>query len=235
MQIELRQFMAALPPDRIVGATRLGLTLAPRLDPAAWRTLVAQVAGLARTATGARQTLTAWLGDALAYGGEGGRGLITECAAATGLDAGTLRNAKMVCSRIPVSCRHDALSWTHHCEVGLAFAEPYEISRWLQVAEVENLSTAELRRRVRAHIAGKRAGAAASPKGVKSSVAVFQLMRDLRGVSRRLGQQQELWQSWSPDASRLALAELVPLTEFVDAVRARAFTPGPAPRNPGLN
>ena len=234
MQSELRQFMAALPPDRIVGATRLGLTLAPRLDPAAWRTLVAQVAGLARSATGARQTLTAWLGDALAYG-EGGRGLITECAAATGLDAGTLRNAKMVCLRIPVSCRHDALSWTHHCEVGLAFAEPHEIARWMQVAEVEKLSTAELRRRVRAHIARKCASAVASPKGVKPSVAAFQLIRDLRAMSRRLGQQRELWRRWSPDTSQFALAELVPLTEFVDAVRARAFTPGPAPRNPGLN
>lgn len=109
------------------------------------------MAGLARTAAGARQTLTAWLGDVLAYGGARGRGLITECAAAAGFDAGTLRNAKMVCARIPVSCRHDALSWTHHCKVGLAFADSAEIERWLALAEAERLSTSELRFRVRAH------------------------------------------------------------------------------------
>ena len=123
MRTEVDQLVGELPTAGIAHATRLGLVLKPGLETEAWRGLVTHVARLARTSAGARQTLTAWLGDVLAYGETGGRGLITECAAATGINPGTLRNAKMVCLRIPVSCRHDALSWTHHCEVGLAFAD----------------------------------------------------------------------------------------------------------------
>ena len=127
MQIDLKQLLAALPPSGIDRATRLGLALAPKIETDQWRRLAAHVAGLTRHATGARQTLTAWLGDVLVYGADRGRGLITECAHAAGLDPGTLRNAKMVCSRIPMSRRHDALSWSHHCEVGLAFRDPATI------------------------------------------------------------------------------------------------------------
>ena len=96
MQTDVPHLLAALPSTGIDRATRLGLSLAPEMEIDAWRHLVARVAGLARTATGARQTLTAWLGDALAYGGTRGRGLISECAEAAGFDAGTLRNAKSV-------------------------------------------------------------------------------------------------------------------------------------------
>ena len=112
MRTEVQQLLAALPAHGIDRATRLGLALTPTLETAAWRKLVTHVAGLARNATGERQTLTAWLGDVLAHGGAQGRGLIAECATAAGLDAGTLRNAKMVCSRIPMSCRHRAMHVT---------------------------------------------------------------------------------------------------------------------------
>ena len=114
MRTDVDQLVGKLPSGRVAHATRLGLVLKPGMQTDVWRELVTIVARLMRTSTGARQTLTAWLGDALAYGETGGRGLIAECAAATGINPGTLRNAKMVCVRIPVSCRHDALSWTHH-------------------------------------------------------------------------------------------------------------------------
>ena len=78
MQTDVRHLLAALPPAGIDGATRLGLSLAPEMETDAWRHLVTRVAGLARTATGARQTLTAWLGDALAYGGARGLGTAFE-------------------------------------------------------------------------------------------------------------------------------------------------------------
>jgi hypothetical protein len=191
MRTELQQLVAALPRTGIIHATRLGLALAPQMETDAWRSLVARVAGLARTATGARQTLTAWLGDALAHSGNGGRGLIAECATAAGLDAGTLRNAKMVCTRIPVSCRHDVLSWTHHCKVSLAFADPNEIERWLALAEVEKLSTAGLRQRVRSHIAGRHA--AVEAEAAAPNVAAFRLLRELRATGRMLGRQRDLW------------------------------------------
>lgn len=223
----MQQLRAALPADGIDRATRLGLALAPQLSTEAWRELATRVAGLAHHATGARQTLTAWLGDVLAYGGARGPGLITECAEAAGLDPGTLRNAKMVCSRIPLSCRHDALSWTHHCEVGLAFAEPDEIERWLGLAEVERLSTGELRRRVRAHVAAEHR----LPHGqsLAGSVTAFRLMRELRAAGRSLVRERALWQHWSPLAAQHALQELRPLTDFIDVVRARALAASTKP------
>ena len=234
MQTEVEQLLASLPAAGIDRATRLGLALAPRLENEKWRQLVAHVAGLARTATGARQTLTAWLGDALAYGGDRGRGLIIECAAAAGLDAGTLRNAKMVCTRIPVSCRHDALSWTHHCEVGLAFSDRAEIERWLVVAEKERLSTSALRRRVCLHVASR--GGLAPKRATDSSVAAFRLMRELRAVGRSLARERHSWRRWSPGAARLALEELRSITGFVDDVRARALAASPPiPRDTSVN
>ena len=222
MQADVPQLLAALPSAGIDRATRLGLSLAPEMDVDAWRHLVTRVASLARTATGARQTLTAWLGDALAYGGARGRGLITDCAEAAGFDPGTLRNAKMVCTRIPVSCRHDTLSWTHHCEVGLAFADRAEIERWLSMAEAEHLSTSELRCRVRAWVAS--AHGRQPPDVMGTTVTAFRLMRELRAASRSLARTRCIWRQWSPAAAKLALQELPPVTEFVDAMRATVLT-----------
>lgn len=234
MQFEPEQLLAELPPAGIARATRLGLALAPQMEPDSWRALVTHVTRLARTATGARQTLTAWLGDVLAYGPARGRGLITECAAAAGLDPGTLRNAKMVCLRIPLSCRHDALSWTHHCEVGLAFSEPGEIERWLAVAERGRLSAAELRCRVRAHLA--MANRAPSAPDLPAAVAMFRLMRELRAVGRSLSCQRAVWRHWPPRVAQLGLEELAPVLEFVDTLRTKALgAKARPPADPTLN
>jgi hypothetical protein len=219
MRTDVQELVATLPRTGIAHATRLGLSLAPQMETEVWRKLVAHLTGLARTATGARQTLTAWLGDALAYGELRYRGQIAACAEAAGLDAGTLRNAKMVCGRIPVSCRHDALSWTHHCEVGLTVADPQEIERWLALAEAEKLSTAELRKRIRARLAGRMGG---RPVASADSVVPFRLMRELRAVGRMLSHQPGFGWHWSPATAQLALAELQPLAEFIDALRVRA-------------
>ena len=223
MQADVPQLLAELPSAGIDSATRLGLSLAPEMDTDAWRHLVTRVASLARTATGARQTLTAWLGDALAYGGARGRGLITECAEAAGFDPGTLRNAKMVCTRIPVSWRHDALTWTHHCEVGLAFSDRAKIELWLSIAEAEGLSTSELRCRIRASVASVH-GRQPPNATVGTAVMAFRLMRELRAASRSLARTRRIWRQWSPAAAKLALQELPPVTEFVDAMRATVLT-----------
>jgi hypothetical protein len=221
MQADVPQLLAELPSAGIERATRLGLSLAPEMDLEAWRHLVTRVAGLARTATGARQTLTAWLGDALVYGGLRGRGLITECAEGAGFDPSTLRNAKMVCSRVPVSRRHDALTWTHHCEVALVFSDQTEIELWLSIAEVEGLSTSELRRRIRtcAAYAHRRL----SPEAAREmSVAAFRLMRELRAASRSLARTRDVWRRWPPTAAELALRDVTYLAEFVDTMRGTA-------------
>jgi hypothetical protein len=230
MRTEVDQLVRELPVAGIAHATRLGLMLKPGLETEAWRGLVVHVARLVRTSTGARQTLTAWLGDVLAYGETGGRGLITECAVATGINPGTLRNAKMVCLRIPVSCRRDTLSWTHHCEVGIAFANPEEIERWLAVAETDGLSAMALRRRIRSHVASRREQRGASPD--ETSITAFHLMRELRAGDRMLDRDRAAWREWSPGAAQLALQELRAVTDFVDTMRARALEPStPRPQD----
>ena len=222
MRTELQRLVAELPGTAITRAGRLGLELAPQIEPDAWRGLVAHLARLAHKTTGARQTITAWLGDALAYGELTYRGRIATCAGEAGLEPGTLRNAKMVCSRIPVSCRHDGLSWTHHCEVGLAFVDPTEIERWLALAEDEKLSTRELRRRIRAHIVTRSQDRGDSADS--GSAGVFQLLRELRAVCRTLHQRGTVWRGWPPGTARLALQEMTALADFIDHLRARALS-----------
>jgi len=233
MRTEVQDLVATLPHAGLARASRLGLELAPQLEVEAWREVVTQIARLTRTTTGARQTLTAWLGDALAYGEVHYRGRIVTCAHEAGLEAGTLRNAKMVCSRIPLSCRHDTLSWTHHCEVGLAFAEPDAIRHWLTLAEREKLTTAELRRHIRSHLAGSMRASAFEQSSVSRDG--FRLMRDLKAAERRLTSYRRAWLHWSPSAAQLALQELRSLTDFVDELRARALQTSARPTDLELN
>ena len=103
----------------------------------------------------------------------------------------------------------------------MAFADPGEIELWLVVAETERLSTAALRIRVRAHVAATHGST--HTEAMKSSVAAFRLLRELRATGRALARERHLWRRWSPAAAQLALEELHQLTEFVDAVRASAI------------
>jgi hypothetical protein len=221
MQTEVQRLAAELPGAAITRAGRLGLELVPKIERDAWRRLVAHLARLAHTTTGARQTITAWLGDALAYGEASYRGRIATCASEAGLEPGTLRNAKMVCSRIPVSCRHDGLSWTHHCEVALVFSNPAEIEQWLALAERDKLSTRDLRKRIRAHLAGRYQGQRAAVPG--GSVEAFELLRELRAACRMLDQSREMCRRWSSSSARSALQEMKSLVDFIDGLRARAL------------
>jgi hypothetical protein len=221
MTTELQQLVAELPGAAVIRAGRMGLELAPGIEPEHWRHLVTHLARLAHSAVGARQTVTAWLGDALAYAETSYRGRIVTCAYEAGLEPGTLRNAKMVCSRIPVSCRHDGLTWSHHCEVGLAFDDPAEIERWLALAEREKLSTRDLRRRIRSQI-GSRGENPAAPADL-GSVEAFQLLRELRAACRTLDLRRAVWRRWSPATARLALRETTQLADFVDHLRTRAL------------
>lgn len=231
MRTELHRLIAALPTGSVALATRLGLALAPDISAERQRELLAHLTSLVRSASRERQTVTAWLGDLLAYGGALRPGQIVACAAAVGLDAGTLRNAKMVCLRIPVSCRHDTLSWSHHCEVAIAFAEPEEIERWLVLAEAEKLATAELRRRIRVHRAASPRIATAAESG-----PTFRLMRELRAAARAAEQQRAVWGHWPPSARRLAFDELQPLVEFVAALHVALVEHTVAPpRDPSAN
>lgn len=219
MPPEFNDLLTGLPREHIEEASRLGLALKPGLDLANWSNLVAQLVQMTGRASRNRDTLTAWLGDLLAFGGGRYRGQISEYAKAAGLDPGTLRAAKLVCSRIPLLSRHNTLSWSHHCEVGKAFKAPAEIESWLNLAEREGLSVRELRKRIRQHLAGPTApdGGAASASGA----APFALLRELRAVGRFVQNHSEVWQEWSPATCELALSEMRPILDFLEEMQAR--------------
>lgn len=209
-----QKFLTALPHGAVREATRLGLELARGLDASTWSKLVSRIAQLAGGLSRQRDTLTAWLGDVLAFGAGKYHGQIAEYARAAGISPGTLRDAKLVCTRIPLGSRHEKLSWSHHCEIGKAFTALPEIKRWLALAAEEQLSTAALRRRIRDHLSQSRA----APNTV--DVPTFRLMRELRALDRMLGSERKLWHEWPAEARRSALAELNALVEFVTVLNA---------------
>lgn len=237
MQSDLQRLAALLPAEAIVRVTNVGLAAIPELDSARWQELLGLVAQLTRSAAGARQTLTSWLGDILVHARAPRRGQIVQCAAVAGLNPGTLRNAMMVCRRIPLSRRHDTLTWSHHCEVGIAFSDPSEIERWLELSAKESLPTAELRRRIRRHVAGGKAH-----RGSPGRVLPFRLLRDLRTAARTADQLRAVWLRWPHATASFALTEIQALTDFVDAVRRQAAPrtlidekSGAYPRDPSVN
>lgn len=215
----LAELLAALPQEHVETASRLGLFLKPDLNLENWSRLVAAVVQMTGQASSRRNTLTAWLGDLLAFGGGKYRGQITEYAKAADLDPGTLRVAKLVCSRIPLLCRHNTLSWSHHCEVGKAFKVPAEIESWLKLAEREGLSVRELRKRIRQHLAGP-IGPDSGPASA-GVAAPFALLRELRAVGRFVQNHSEVWQEWSPATCELALSEMQPIADFLEEMKAR--------------
>lgn len=219
MPADLKSLLGGLPQAHVQEASRLGLALKPGMDTESWSKLVAGLAQVAGRLSRDRDTVTAWLGDLLAYGGGKYRGQITEYAAAAGLDPGTLRIAKLVCSRIPVLSRLNTLSWSHHCEVGKAFKAPAEIKFWLSLAEREGLSVRELRKRIRQHLAGPTSPD--SGPAAAGNVAPFALLRELRAVCRFVENHAEVWQEWSPETCELALSELQPIVGFVEEMKTR--------------
>jgi hypothetical protein len=219
MPLEFENILATLPREHVTEVARLGLVLKPGLDVENWSRLVAHIVHIAGRNGRNRDTLTAWLGDLLAFGGGKYRGQITEYAKAAGLDPGTLRAAKLVCSRIPLLSRHNTLSWSHHCEVGKAFKMPDEINSWLDLAAREGLSVRELRKRIRQHLAGPtppESGPAAA-----GGAAPFALLRELRAVGRFVRNHSEVWQEWSPATCELALSEMQPIADFLEEMKAR--------------
>lgn len=213
-----KDLLGGLSTEHVRVATRFGLVLHDNMGVDAWSRLVSEVARTAGIATGHQETLTAWLGDLLAYNGGRYRGQITEYAKAAGLQPNTLRIAKLVCSRIPVLSRLETVSWSHHCEVAKAFDNPQEIERWLRVAEREKLSKADLRKSIRAHVQKSADPKLADP----SSSSAFIILRELRAVDRLLQAHTATWQTWPAATCQVALAELRNLTNFVVELRARA-------------
>jgi hypothetical protein len=114
---------------------------------------------------------------------------------------------------------------------GLAFSEPEKIEHWLAIAEHEKVATAELRRRIRLHVA-----TASSTTPATESVLGFRLMRELRAAARAIEQQRSVWTRWPASTAGLALEELQPLAKFLDTMRAAVLTNAARPpSDPGAN
>jgi hypothetical protein len=84
-----------------------------------------------------------WIGDWIRYGTVKWGEKYVEAARVTGYDVATLRNMAWVASKFDLSLRSDTLAWSHH--VLLAPLESGEQRYWLQRANEERLSVADLR------------------------------------------------------------------------------------------
>lgn len=211
--------LTGVAKEHIAQTSALGLTLQSGLDQEAWSRVATRLALNAREFTKGTDTLCAWLGDLLNYREGKYRGQIAELAQAAGLHPTTLRNAKLVCSRIPVSCRRDGLSWSHHCEIGKAFTDAQDIMHWLKVAAEESLCRTALRDKIRDH---RKKPELATTATTLLATENFALLRELRAAERLLEREQAVWKVWSPETCRLALTELSSLVHFLDAIRNHA-------------
>jgi DNA modification methylase len=127
-----------------------------------------QWAAIGSTLRSAEQSLMWRLGDWLLYGENRNWGEKYDRAIeATGYDYGTLRNAKSIAKRFPLSRRRDKLTFAHHQE--LASLSDDDAERLLDQAEAETWSRNDLRARV-AQV--KAAASANARKKISHSVLV---------------------------------------------------------------
>jgi hypothetical protein len=158
------EVVQALPPSRsrVAGSTRAnrgGESGAPELDPRP-SSGISKVAWAPRGDLGQSEWLATgrrlgaigrcsqwWIGDWIRYGTARWGERYVEAARVTGYDVATLRNMAWVASQFDVSLRSDKLTWSHH--VLLAPLDPDEQRRWLEHAQAQRLSVADLRTELR--------------------------------------------------------------------------------------
>jgi hypothetical protein len=163
-------------------------------------------------------TLTVWLGDLLAYGATRRfRGQIKAYAEAAGMQPATLRNAKLVCSRIPHAARNQKLSWSHHCEIARGFSDAPKIQEWMNLAVHEGWSKAELRKRIRA----SKRETTPPPTTPAGGTPVFFFLRELRSLDRLIQVNQPEWRQWPSETCQFALSEIPALVAFVGELQSR--------------
>ncbi|HKT84229.1 MAG TPA: hypothetical protein VJQ84_10375 [Solirubrobacterales bacterium] len=89
-----------------------------------------------------------WIGDWIRYGNARWGEKYTEAARVTGYDVASLRNMAWVAAQFDLSLRSDKLSWSHHVLLAPLAAEDQR--RWIERAEEQRLSVADLRLELRA-------------------------------------------------------------------------------------
>jgi N6-adenosine-specific RNA methylase IME4 len=118
----------------------LGLELPDGLDFDGWLEVGATLRDMDRK-------LPWMIGDWLNYGERKYGEKYSQALETTGLEYQTLNGMKWAASRFEIMRRRTNLSWSHHREV--AALPPVEQDHWLDEAETEKLSKAELRRRIK--------------------------------------------------------------------------------------
>lgn len=99
-----------------------------------------------------------WIGDWVRFGNARYGEKYEAAARISGYDVQSLMNMAYVASRFEVSRRRENLSFTHHAEVAALTREAQE--RWLDVAELDGLSSRRLRQGVQREARLRRAARA---------------------------------------------------------------------------
>jgi hypothetical protein len=89
-----------------------------------------------------------WIGDWVRYGNGRWGEKYKEASRITAYDVQSLRNMAYVAGRFEVSRRRYKLTWSHHAEVSSLDREDQD--RWLELAEAERMTVADLRIELRA-------------------------------------------------------------------------------------
>jgi hypothetical protein len=94
----------------------------------------------------------------------------------------------------------------------------------------------ELRRMIRIHLAEEASGGR-EPSHDQTAIKAFALLRDLRAMGRRLGNDAGSWKEWPPSIRKLALTETAPIAKFLAELKVVAHEPpiagAPSTTSPG--
>jgi hypothetical protein len=142
---------SAPPKTRSSATTPLAWVPAREIDLAEWTAVGRHLGAIGRRGQ--------WgLGDWIRYGNAKFGERYTRAARITGYDVQTLTNMVYVASRFEISRRREILSWSHH--ETLAPLELREQDHWLDRAERERLSIADLRIELRGSRRRRKTGSA---------------------------------------------------------------------------
>jgi hypothetical protein len=146
MPVQTEAAVSALPPADPAGShpgaiSRVAWQPHRDLDQAEWLASGRRLGAIGRGSQW-------WIGDWVRYGiGRWGE-YFKEAAKVSGYDVTSLRDMARIASQFDSSLRSDKLSWNHH--VLIAHLEPEQRQYWIQRAEEDRLSVADLRVELRA-------------------------------------------------------------------------------------
>ncbi len=188
---------------------RNGLIIEDGLDPKEWISeVIVPLRSMIETMNG---SMLWWWGDALNYGERNYGEMYSQALNESDYAYGTLRNAKYVAERIPLSRRHDNLSWSHHAEV----ASEEQQDQWLKRAETEQLSKSDLRKAIRQ-------SKAVYNDAPNTDAGQFEAIRGAKELRAYLPKTPDEVAKWTPDRCRLWLDDLRPIADSFQLIFNRS-------------